>query len=107
MNLLVKDLNKYSNKAKNNNFDDLACHYKHKNSVKIRFADSDNAFIFLKQIKDSEILLESAKTNQNKYKSILNSIRRRKPEKKFKKANKVHYTILICFKNQEKLSLTF
>ena len=59
---------------------------------------------FIKKIKSGEMKLEEARKLQNVFKSNLNEISRGryKSDKK-----KVHWEILNCFANQEKLLLNY
>ena len=57
------------------------------------FDDFDNTFILFDKIKNGEIILQDAKTNQNRLKLGLNEIRKRNPRKKSNPQKNALYNI--------------
>ena len=98
-------LEKITDLDKKVNSDDLIHRYRG-NTVDVKFDEFDNALNIINKIQNGEIRLANVKNNQEKLKSYLGEIKKRKKIKRAKK-KKTLCSILKRFTKQEAKLLNF
>ena len=98
-------LEKITDLDKKVNSDDLIYRYRG-NTVDVKFDEFDNALNIINKIQNGEIRLANVKNNQEKLKSYLGEIKKRKKIKRAKK-KKTLCSILKRFTKQEAKLLNF
>ena len=84
MKLEIKGLIKITDLYKKVNGDDLIHRYKG-NAADVKFNEFDNAFDIINKTRDGKIDLSDVKNNQDKFRSYLPEIKKRKKIKRTKK----------------------